>query len=149
MSSIHCAIRARYAVLTALFIHLVLFSATGCQTLNAGGSADVYVDDDTTQVQISFSTRDREHIYNYYRARAQHMPPGLAKKGKVPPGHRKRLERKGTLPPGIAYKTLPGELERTLSRLPRGYIRIKVGTQVMILNQETDVIVDVLHDIGS
>ncbi len=148
MSLIHCAIRARFAVFSALFIHALL-GITGCQTLTAGGSGDVHVGNETTRVQVSFSTRDREHIYNYYRAQRQHMPPGLAKKGKVPPGHHKRLERKGTLPPGIAYKALPGDLERELSKLPHGYIRVKFGTQVMILNQETDVIVDILHDIGS
>jgi len=35
------------------------------------------------------------------------LPPGLAKKDRLPPGLEKQLERRGTLPPGLQRKSVP------------------------------------------
>ena len=66
-------------------------------------------------------------------AGAQALPPGIAKK----------VARGGALPPGIAKKTLPGGLLARLPARPGQEWRV-VGTDVLIVEIATGVIVDVL-----
>jgi len=107
--------------------------------------ADVVVGDRHSRVEIRFSDRDRVLIRDYYR---RHLPPGLAKKSRLPPGLRKQLYRHGELPPGLQGRGLPAELERRLSRLPDGYVRIRVGTDVVLMDRRTRVVLDIIRDIG-
>ena len=72
-------------------------------------------------------------------------PPGLAKKKKLPPGLQKQLVKRGKLPPGLQGRGLAHELERQLTPLPRGYVHMKVGGDVIILNEKTRVVVDVVY----
>jgi len=76
------------------------------------------------------------------------LPPGLAKKDNLPPGLQKQLEKNGKLPPGIAKRNLPHELEDKLSPLPRGYVRLQVGGDIILMNNGSGVIVEIIHDIG-
>lgn len=66
---------------------------------------------------------------------AQALPPGIAKK----------VARGGALPPGIAKKTLPGGLLAQLPSRPGQQWRV-VGTDVLIVEAATGVIVDVLRN---
>ena len=75
------------------------------------------------------------------------MPPGLAKKGHHHPGAHKWLHKNHSLPPGLQRHDLPEDLERKLSKLPKGYIRVRVGGDIVILNKETDIVIDVVRDI--
>lgn len=68
-----------------------------------------------------------------------------AKQGKLP-GHVKRP--RDSLPPGLSYRYLPVVLERRLSRLPDGYVRVIVDTDIYIMNTRTRVIFDILPDIA-
>src|SRR5512139_1078240 len=85
---------------------------------------DVQVHDRNYDVRVAFTDHDRVVIRDYYRR----LPPGLAKKGKIPPGHAYRLRRND----GI---------------LPDGYARIVIGADVAIMNTRTRVVVDLLEDI--
>ena len=78
---------------------------------------------------------DYVHSHRGQFAGASALPPGIAKK----------VARGGALPPGIAKKTLPGGL---LSRLPArpGQEWRVVGTDVLIVEIATGVIVDVLKN---
>jgi hypothetical protein len=76
------------------------------------------------------------------------LPPGLAKKEKLPTGLQRQLKENGSLPPGLAKRSLLCALEEQLSRLPRGYVRLKVGSEIIIMNEKTEVIVDIVFDIG-
>ncbi len=96
---------------------------------------------------IVFSDRDRVIIRDYYAARYKGLPPGLAKKGKVPPGHARQMARHGRLPHGIVPGYLPRDLDGRLSRLPDGYVRIIVGADIGIMDTRTRVVVDVIEDI--
>ncbi|WP_297528132.1 hypothetical protein [Thiohalobacter sp.] len=107
--------------------------------------ADMVVGDRHNRVEIRFSDRDRVLIRDYYR---RHLPPGLAKKSRLPPGLRKQLYRHGELPPGLQGRGLPAELERRLTRLPDGYVRIRVGTDVVLMDRRTRVVLDIIRDIG-
>ncbi|NUQ86040.1 MAG: hypothetical protein HUU11_15120, partial [Anaerolineales bacterium] len=50
------------------------------------------------------------------------LPPGLAKRGGLPPGLAKQLRKNGTLPPGLEKRitAFPTELSRRLGPLPPG-----------------------------
>ncbi|MBZ5539230.1 MAG: hypothetical protein LAN61_01795 [Acidobacteriia bacterium] len=104
-----------------------------------------------TRVRIVFGAHDRELISRYYTHRNSNLPPGLAKRGgNLPPGLEKHLERDGTLPPGLQKRVqpCPEELERQLPRLPAGYRRVVLGAHIMIVNRNTNVIVDILKDVA-
>ena len=47
-------------------------------------------------LSFSFGGSERVYVQDYYR---HNLPPGLAKKGKVPPGHAKRMSRGMAWPP--------------------------------------------------
>jgi hypothetical protein len=97
-----------------------------------------------SDVVLSFSFGGNERIYvqDYYR---HNLPPGLAKQGKVPPGHAKRMARGMGWPPGVAYEPLPLSLQRRLNPLPRGYARFIVGEDVVIVDMDSRLIVDVVN----
>lgn len=119
----------------------------GCVTTSGGG---VVVRDGNSQVAVVFSTRDRDLIYDYYSRGRKHKrtPPGLAKRSQLPPGLARQVERNGTLPPGLQGRGLPGDLESRLSGLPEGFVRLIVGTDVVLMNKKTRVIVDIIKDIA-
>lgn len=109
---------------------------------------EVMVGDRSGYARIVFSDSDRVLIRDYYANRYRGLPPGLAKQGKVPPGHARQMLRDGRLPPDLAYRYLPAELEGRLSRLSDGYVRIIVGSDVGILHTRTRLVADVIHDIA-
>lgn len=128
----------------------------GCQANPVvHGQGSVVMDDGHTRVAVVFSDSDRRHIHDYYDARYQEkhrhrkgkprksLPPGLAKRDKLPPG----LAKRDRLPPGLSGRPLPHELERHLSELPPGVVRVRIGTQIVLMNEHTRVVLDVIKDI--
>jgi hypothetical protein len=75
------------------------------------------------------------------------LPPGLAKRDQLPPGLQKQLERNGSLPPGLAKRALPEDLDGQLSALPKGWQRSLVDNDVLLLDEETGVILDIIKDL--
>ena len=124
-------------------IIVILFSAVllaGCLTT----SGHVAVRDGNTSVAVSFSNQDRRFIHDYYHSKRKRLPPGLAKKGKLPPG----LAKRQTLPRGLSGRGLPRDLLRRLSSIPKDYVRLRVGTDIVIMNRKTRVIFDVISGIN-
>ena len=117
----------------------------GCETTPRHG--EVRVHDRSYDVRVVFSDRDRILIRDYFAPRNRHLPPGLAKQGKIPPGHAKKLQQNVAVPHGYRLESIPRELEDRLSRLPDGYVRITVGADIAIMNVRTRVVVDLLEDI--
>lgn len=117
----------------------------GCAGSGTSTHGAVTVRDEHGRATLVFSDRDRDEIYRYYR---RNLPPGLAKKETLPPGLRKQLHRKGTLPPGLETRHLDRELERRLSPLPRGYSRQRIGTDILLVDDRSRMILDVITDIG-
>jgi hypothetical protein len=70
-------------------------------------------------------------------------------KGGLPPGLEKQLVRRGTLPPGLQKKIqpLPPYLEMQLRVLPTGYRRVIIGGNIILMNERTGLIYDILRDI--
>lgn len=77
------------------------------------------------------------------------LPPGLAKREKLPPGLERQLVKNGTLPPGISKRALPPGLNSRLGPLPAGMERVIVGGDVALVEIATGVIIDILKDVLS
>jgi len=75
------------------------------------------------------------------------MPPGLAKRKELPPGLQRHLERNGTLPPGLQKKALPSDLQTRLPAEHRGYERVIVDTDVLLVETATGIIRDIIQDV--
>lgn len=99
--------------------------------------------------QPYFSDGDRRLVRRYYAGDTSNLPPGLAKRGgNLPPGLEKQVERNGTLPPGLQKRVepFPPDLDRQMSRLPSGCIRVFLGNRAMIIDRDNRVL-DIM-DIG-
>ena len=128
-------------------------------------------------IHISFGQDDQRAIRDYYdreiiekaRERAEQgegkgkgkghgkgrqgkgLPPGLAKKNKLPPGIQKQLERGAILPADLQkeMQPLPRELEVRLRPLSSpNQVRVTVGTDILIMDKETRKILDVMRDVA-
>ena len=124
---------------------LIIFSLSGCASNPEINSGSVEIKSDDIRLKVAFNENDRSKIYRYYgeyknRNSLKNIPPGLAKKQSLPPGLQKHIEKKGVL----HGRYLPVQLERELSPLPHGYVRIKVGGDVVLMNEKTRVVFDVV-----
>lgn len=80
--------------------------------------------------------------------RGHDLPPGLAKQGKIPPGHAKKIWGKGEyLPP--EYRTIYfNDWDRyDLRPAPRGYRWVLVEDDVYLADIATGLITDVVIDL--
>lgn len=132
---------------------LLISGMTGCITNPTVNSGSIEVGNGHMRVNVAFSEHDREKIKNYYKhsrkvKKSKKMPPGLAKKQNLPPGLQKHIQKNGLLPPGLYKRNLPVDLERELSPLPKGYLRVKVGGDVVLMDEETRVVIDVIWGVG-
>jgi hypothetical protein len=101
-------------------------------------------------VTVGFSTGDRRIVREYYgqpKKKARKAPHGLAKREALPPGLNKRLERGDVLPPGLEERRLPGDLEARLSVLPKNYVRLRIGGDLIVKNLKTDAVVDIIRGV--
>jgi hypothetical protein len=87
----------------------------------------------------------KQDIRGWYSERESHLPPGLAKKDRLPPGLEKQLVRNGTLPPGLQKRLYPApvELERRLPPPPPDCAHVLISGHIVLLNRKTNLIVDV------
>ena len=68
--------------------------------------------------------------------------------GGLPPGLAKQLQRNGTLPPGLAKKALPPGLSGQLPPLAPGTARYMVNNDVVLIQQATGLILDILSGVN-
>ena len=100
-------------------------------------------------VSVVFGGSDGRIIQEWIQATpSNRLPPGLAKRGTLPPGLQKQLQRNGTLPPGLQKKIspFPPELTRRLAPLPEGCgcDRIFLDGKALIIARATSAILDVI-----
>lgn len=139
-------------ILSAALFSSPAFAEGNSQGHGKGKGHDKHQDSDDPgeSGKYLFGERDREIITRYYSNHGSNLPPGLAKRGgNLPPGLEKHLERNGTLPPGLQKRIdpCPEELERQLPPLPAEYRRAVIAAHVVILNRNTNVIVDIMKDV--
>jgi hypothetical protein len=94
-----------------------------------------------------YGDHDRDEMRGWYDGHENNLPPGLAKKDRLPPGLEKQLVRRGTLPPGLQKKVqpVPVDLERRLPPPPPECANVLVGGHIVLLNRRTNVVVDIFH----
>lgn len=73
------------------------------------------------------------------------LPPGLAKRDRLPPGLEKQLERNGRLPPGLEKRMLPDDLEDRLPERADNLMRRIIGDDVVLIDEDTDLILDIIR----
>lgn len=100
----------------------------------------------------SYFNHDRQAIIRSYyseKTKTKHCPPGLAKKnnGCQPPGQIKQWKKGQRLPADLAYYDLPSTLIDRLGRSPEGHKLIRVGSDLLLINIASGVIVDALEDL--
>lgn len=85
----------------------------------------------------------------WFRTHRSGLPPGLAKREQLPPGLQRHLEKNGVLPPGLQKKVqpLPPQLEVQLPKLEPGYRRYVIGGHVILVEESTAKIVDIVRDV--
>ncbi len=114
---------------------LVLVSASmlcGCiaQALTSGHIA---FSDDGAGAVPRISAHERMVIHDYCANRVR-----AAQDSRIASG----LRANHRLPPRLAYHNLPTRLESRLEPLPQPYARVIVGTDVLVINRHTRMIVD-------
>jgi len=77
------------------------------------------------------------------------LPPGLAKRKELPPGLKRQLERRRTLPPGLAVRELPADLAAQLPDPQQGTDRIVVEDDVVLIEKATGRILDIILGRGT
>ncbi len=94
-----------------------------------------------------YSDHDRDEIRGWYHDRDDDLPPGLAKRDRLPPGLERQLRVRGTLPPGLRKKMMPCpiELERRLPPPPAGYGHFVIGGHIALVNRSTYMVLDIFH----
>ena len=88
-----------------------------------------------------------EHTYHAHDYESGHDSGKKPKKKGLPPGIKKKLERGGTLPPGIAKQYLPDDLSRQLPPPHQGYERVIYGHDVLLVEIDTGKVADIVADI--
>jgi hypothetical protein len=89
---------------------------------------------------VSLSVQLQTQIREFYAARPSSSVEAL------PPGIRRNLQRGKPMPPGIAKKAVPGELQARVG-LADGYELVEVGLDVFLVEVATNIIHDVLMDV--
>jgi Ni/Co efflux regulator RcnB len=94
----------------------------------------------------SYREHDRE-LHEWYRGHYDHLPPGLAKKDRLPPGLERQLVVRGTLPPGLRgyMRPCPVEVVQYLPPAPVGYMHTVIGGNIVLVNKSNFLVVDVFH----
>ena len=101
------------------------------------------------EAQMVFSREERTLVTNWFRTNRSGLPPGLAKRDRLPPGLERQLREKGTLPPGLQKKIqpLPLSLEKQMRILPTGWRRVVIAGNVIMMNEKTNLIYDIIRNV--
>jgi hypothetical protein len=77
------------------------------------------------------------------------LPPGLAKRDRLPAGLERQLQKNRSLPPGLEKRlhSFPLELERLLPGVPEGVIRVVIGVDIVLLDKTSNTILDIVREV--
>ena len=108
-------------------------------------------DGETTLEAIAaavFTELERQIIRDYYRDHGHGrsgLPPGLARRDRLPPGLERQLVERGRLPPGLETRALPDDLVRRLPRRDARYGRVEIDGGVLLIENATRLVLDVIR----
>jgi len=104
-------------------------------------------DDDEDRRGYGFADRDRDEIRGWYAVNHRHLPPGLAKKDRLPPGLENQLVIRAAFPRELETRVtvVPVDLDRRLPPPPPDCERVLIGGHIVLRNRSTKVIIDIFH----
>jgi len=143
--------RVRFIALGSLLACALILSAQGKGKGKGKGHSDSAPAPagHTTSVTTIFSTSDHEAMRQWVQSTPPNgLPPGLAKRGQLPPGLQKQLQKNGTLPPGLQKKIspFPPALNARLTPLPAGCgcDRVFLDGKALIIARVSHAILDIV-----
>ncbi|MEX0809501.1 MAG: hypothetical protein WD044_12315 [Dongiaceae bacterium] len=137
------------APLLTIAPHAVLAETTrsidpgAVQIADDGDLGDILMDEVERRLIRSYYSRNY-HDYVYSGSgKNRGIPPGLAKKGWLPPGIAMQIARGQRIPGDVAFYRLPDDLRGQLPRRS-GYEYYIVDDKVLLVREATNLILDVL-----
>lgn len=106
-----------------------------------------YVDDDAAERRRERAEKQWKEHGKKGKGRGKGLPPGLAKRDRLPPGLQKQLEKNGRLPPGLRANPLPYEAVVNLPPPAAGTERAIVDNDVVLIERGTGLVLDILKDV--
>ncbi len=100
---------------------------------------------DQDRDEYRYSRRDRDEMRRWQQGYRGDLPPGLARRDRLPPGLEKQLRRRGTLPPGLRgyIQPCPLELARRLPPPPPDCENVVIGGHIVLLNRRSFMVLDI------
>jgi hypothetical protein len=94
-----------------------------------------------------YNQRDYEVMRGWYHEHYEHLPPGLAKRDRLPPGLERRLVVNAVLPIDLRpqIRPCPYELEQQLPPPPPSYEHALIGGHIVLMNRRTFIVADIFH----
>lgn len=94
--------------------------------------------------QPTFSSGERDELQGYFGSHPADLPPGLAKKGKVPPGWQKKLARGQPVPDDLweMRVPLPRDILVKLPPPPPGVVLVRIADQIIKVREQTHEVLD-------
>src|SRR5258708_2169120 len=116
---------------------IVALSGTALADEHGHGHGNHRDRDDDDRRDHYYREHERDEMRGWYHEREADLPPGLAKRDRLPPGLERQLRVRGTLPPGLRKKMLPcpQELERQLPPPPPGSAHVVIGGSIVLGNR--------------
>ncbi len=104
-------------------------------------------DDDDDRRGYGFADHDRDQMRGWYGEHYRHLPPGLAKRDRLPPGLERRLLIREAFPPDLESRVVlvPVDLDRRLPPPPPDCERVLIGGHIVLRNRNTRVVLDIFH----
>ena len=96
-----------------------------------------------------FNDQHRTYARQYYTEHYGHgrnCPPGLAKKnnGCLPPGQARKWDVGQPIPRGVAVYSVPQPVVMHLPPPPYGYRYVRIGNDIVLVQQQNNIIVDII-----
>lgn len=94
-----------------------------------------------------YSDHDRDAARGWYHDHYSHLPPGLAKRDRLPPGLERQIVVRGFMPVDLRrqMRPCPHELEVMLPPAPPNYAHVVIGGNLVLVNRANFQIADVFH----
>jgi hypothetical protein len=141
----------KIAALIAIASTMAGASAAMAQGRGPDTASAVRISSPASSLFAGFGEDERRLITDWFHDsnNVNTLPPALAKQERLAPALQKQLTRNATLPLGLERKSqpLPRALETRLPRLPAGRRRVVVGGNVILLDESTSMIVDIIPSV--
>jgi hypothetical protein len=104
-------------------------------------------DDDDDRRGYGFASHDRDEFRGWYTENYRHLPPGLAKRDRLPPGLERELVIRARFPRDLETRVyvVPVELERRLPPPAPDCERVAIGGHIVLRNRNTKIVLDIFH----